>query len=251
MKRIMTWGMLLSLLLSGLAFADSAGDKTRDLLAGLESAKRAQRVDAAKIIARSGLTDAELYRKIAEIIEANYRKGIDLDLTDEIAWMCKALAASGDAQYKPLLGRVAAESPSVKLQHYAKQSLELFERYAQRRDILNARENWDATLSDEENQLLGMLGSSDIPLRRDAAKIVTRRKQTDAKVFDAVAAALSEMLANFKQNDLVYADTMAWLCKALATSGDTKYVALLETARDATPSIKVKSYAEKALKALR
>ena len=247
MKTIMTWGVLLCLLLVGPAFA---GDKAEDLLAGLESPSRTQRVNAAKIISRAGLRDAKLYRKVAELIEANYRKEVDVDLSDETAWMCKALAASGDAQYKDLLSRVAADSPSVKLQRYAKQSLDLFERYAERSEILNAQESWDATLSDEENRLISMLGSADIPLRRDAAKIITRRLKTDAKVFASVAAALQKMTTDFKQNDSVYADTMAWLCKALTVSGDAQYVALLETTRDATSSIKVQTYAAKALKAL-
>jgi hypothetical protein len=44
---------------------------------------------------------------------------------------------------------------------------------------------------------------------------------------------------------------MAWICKALAVSGDKKYIELIEHVHDNSPSSKLKSYASKALKALK
>lgn len=219
------------------------------LSAGIKSVSRTQRVNAAKLISRSGLQDQGLYEKIAQILKAGYGLPHEKDHADEMSWMCKALAASGDAQYKALLDEIAAKSPSMKIKRYAKQSSELLEQYAQRSAILNATENWDEGLSAEDNRLLNMLQSNDIGLRRDAAKMVVRNVGVDAKVFNAVAQTLKSMDTDFR-NDTVYVDCMAWLCKALAASGNREYVDVLENLDSATQNIKVTTYVKKAISAL-
>jgi hypothetical protein len=69
-------------------------------MAGIESTSWVRRVEAAKIIARSGLQDLLLYQKIAGLLVAGYTLEDEKNHTDEMAWMCKALAASGDPAYR-------------------------------------------------------------------------------------------------------------------------------------------------------
>ena len=240
------WGVLLP----GFGFAqqDRSAEISR-LMQGLDSVSQVQRVDAAKIISRSGLQDQALYEKIAGMLKAGYGQPFEKDHTDEMAWLCKALAASGDAQYRPLLDEVAEDAPSSKLQRYAKQSAELIETYAQRSEIMNTKEGWDADLSAEENRIVGMLNSDDIALKKDAAKKLARKGSYGEKVFDAAATALLQM-SQSSNSDSAYVDCMAWLCKALAASGNRKYVDVLEQVRSNTQSVKLGSYASKALSAL-
>lgn len=82
------------------------------------------RLDAAKFISRSGITDSRLYAIINEklLTELN-TKGLNKDHIDEMSWMCKALAASGMTEYKQTLREIIENSSSMKLQKYAKQSL--------------------------------------------------------------------------------------------------------------------------------
>ncbi len=250
MKRIVVVGMFLSLLLSGFSFAQSdRRDEIQQLLTSLESTSQLQRVKAAKIISRGGLNDESLYLKIAEIIKAGYLQMPEKALTDEVSWMCKALAASGDMKHKELLDTVAADAKSMKVQRYAKQSSELFDRYVQRNQILNSAENWDDELSAEENRLLNMLRSDDVVFKRDAAKIIVRKLQVDPKVYTAVSATLTQMTENF-DNEHVYVDTIAWLCQALAASGDSQYLATLENLRETVSNTKVRTFAKKGIKAL-
>jgi hypothetical protein len=251
LQRVFVLMVFFVLMLPGFGF--SQPDRTEEisrLMLDLESASQVQRVDAAKIISRSGLQDQALYEKIAALLKTGYAEPYDKDQIDEMSWLCKALAASGDSQYRQLLDQIAATAPSSKLQRYAKQSAELIETYAQRSRIMNATEGWDAELSAEENRVVGMLKSNDIGLKRDAAKIIYRNKNNKEKVYDAAAASLLDMLQNF-HSDSSYVDTMAWLCKALATSGDVKYVDVLEQVHSDTQSVKLSSHASKALSALR
>lgn len=251
MTRIVMLGVVLCLLLPSYGFAQlDRSEEVSKYMAGLESASRVQRVNSAKLISRSGLQDRILYLKIADLLKAGYLREYEKDHTDEMSWLCKALAASGDPQYRELLGEIAAKSPSMKLQRYAKQSSELIDQNAQRSRILNATEAWDAELSTEENRLVSMLKSADIGLRRDAAKIIIRNLDSDEKVFAAAASALSDM-SNKSHPDSSYVDTMSWLCKCLAASGDGQYIGVLEQVHGNTQSLKLRTYASKAIKVLK
>lgn len=251
MQRIFVMMVFLVVLLPVYSFAQQdRSAEISSLVKGLDSASQRQRVDAAKIISRSGLQDQALYEKIAGLLKTGYGQPYEKDHTDEMAWLCKALAASGDPHYRPLLEEIAESAPSTKLQRYARQSVELLETYAQRSQILNATEGWDAQLSAEENRMVGMLKSADIGLKKEAAKKLTRQSNSKEKVFDAAASALLEMSNNFS-SDSAYVDSMAWLCKALAASGNKKYVAVLEQVQGNTSSVKLNSYVSKALNALK
>ncbi len=250
MKRLISLGIMVGLLFSGNCFAqlDRSGD-IAELVAGIESSSRVQRVNAAKKITRSGITDQQLYEKVAEIIQAGYQLPYEKDHADELAWMCKALAASGDEKYRSLLNEVATNASSVKVKRYAEQSSELIEQYAQRSLILNETDSWDEELTAEENRLLNMLKSDDVGLRRDAAKTVVRRVQVNPKVMAEVAATLERMSAEIQEDNL-YIDTMAWLCKALAASGESSYLPQLETLKATSSNSKLRKYAGRAIDAL-
>lgn len=250
MGKIVVWGVLICLLTSPCWAQSDRSDDVTQLLAGIESASQVQRVNAAKVISRSGLQDQKLYQKVAEILRAGYTQEYEKDHADEMAWMCKALAASGDLQYRVLLDEVGQKSPSVKLQRYAKQSSEMIEQYAQRSKVLNATDSWDDQLSAEENRLINMLTSEDVKLRRDAAKIIVRNVKTDEKVFVSASLTLKNMSEEVRSDSLSI-DTMAWLCKALAASGDSSYLENLEFVHDKTQSLKLRKYAAKAIEVLK
>ncbi len=247
-KLVAVAGLFLSLALAGSGYAQiDRTDEVEALKNGLSSGSSAQRVKTAKIITQSGIEDQALYEQIAALLKAGYADGTGSDHVDEMSWLCKALAASGDPKYIPLLKEIADKAPSFKLQHYAEQSIGLIEEYASRVRILNSTETWDDDLSDEENRLVNMLNSDKIQLKRDAAKTVVRSVGVHEKIYEAVAAELQKMLADGRSSSEDI-DTMAWLCKALASSGNSKFVQTLKQVHDGTTNVKLKTYASKALK---
>lgn len=233
-------------------------EEALNLLAGIESTGRMQRIKAAKIISREGLQSEVLYEKVAQALEEGYSQHDsagngsaqfgEMDHTDEMSWFCKALAASGDVRYLPLLEKIAKDAPSYKLRHYAKQSRDLLDDYKLRADILNDTEWWNNSLSDEENRIANALRADDLSLVREAAKKITRRFKTSDVIFSLAARKLQIM--RHSESSSEYIDTMAWLCKALAASGDEKYLELLKNIYDETKSTKLKSYAKKAIRAM-
>lgn len=249
-RRIVVLLTVFCLLLTGTGFAQSnRSAEVKLLLAGLDSPSSTRRIKVAKIVSRSGLTDPELYEKVAALLKAGYLAGTDSNHIDEMSWLCKALAASGDEQYRSLFKEIISKSQSVKLQRYARQSNALLEEYARRSQILNAKKNWDENLTPEENRLVAMLKSDNVGLKRDAAKMLVRRLQTDEKVFDVAAETLVKMAEN-AQSGSRYVDTMSWLCKSLAASGNAKFIETLEQIKAGTDNFKLQSYATKAIKAL-
>ncbi len=242
--------LLITLCLSATSFAQAdRSAEVETLLAGLNSPSSTQRIKAAKIISRSGLIDPGLYEKVADLLKAGYLAGSDSLHIDEMSWLCKALAASGDKQYRPLFAEIVSKSPSGKLKRYAKQSSDLLAEYAQRSRVLNTRDNWDDHLTPEENRLVAMLKSDDVGLKRDAAKMLARRLKTAEKVFAVAAEALLEMVANSRVDNRAI-DTMSWLCKALAASGNAEFIKTLEKVKAGTDNYKLKNYATKAINAL-
>lgn len=232
----------------GLAQMDRS-EEIAGFMKALSSSSRSQRVESAKRITRAGIVDGELYEKIAGLLKAHYSESIEANHVDEMSWLCKALAASGDSKYKDLLSEIASNSQSTKLQHYATESLSLIEEYAQRSQILNAADTWDPELSAEENRQLNMLNSDKITLKRDAAKMIIRGTQVHTKVYEAVAEQLDKILEQ-KDPDSQTLDTLAWFCKTLGASGNRQYLDVLKRVGGKTQSLKLQEYASRAIREL-
>lgn len=249
-KWIVATGLFLFLALACPGFSEvNRSEEVGKLMNGLSSAGSGTRIQTAKVITQSGIEDQALYEKVAALLKAGYKNGTDSDHVDEMSWLCKALSASGDPKYKSLLQEVAKGSPSSKLKHYAEQSIDMIEEYAGRIQILKSTETWHDDLSVEENRLLNMLNSDNIQLKKDAAKIIVRNIQVHEKVYEVVGAELLEMLANDRSSSQDI-DTMAWLCKALAASGNSKYGDILRQVKAGTQDQKLRTYASRALKQL-
>jgi CII-binding regulator of phage lambda lysogenization HflD len=250
MRMVVLAGLMFVFSLAGTGFArvDGALD-VETLMNGLRSGSGAHRIQIAKVITESGIEDQALYEQIAALLQAGYPVAAKSEQVDEMSWLCKALAASGNLRYKTLLEEISDKAPSMKLQHYADQSAEMIEEYAERMQIMNATETWDEDLSVEENRLVNMLNSDKLRLKMDAAKTIVRSIGVDEKVFEALASELSNMVAAGRSG-FVEIDTMSWMCKALAVSGNPKYAQTLQQVHDDTGSFKLKGYANTALKQL-
>jgi hypothetical protein len=247
-KWIVATGLFLSLALACSGFSEGTrAAEVEKLMNGLSSAGSGKRIQTAKVITQSGIEDQALYEKIAALLTAGYKKVSDPDHVDEMSWLCKALSASGDPKYTALLQEIAKGSSSTKLKHYAEQSIDMIEEYAARIQILQSTETWNDNLSIEENRLLNMLNADNIQLKKDAAKIIVRSIQVDEKVYEVVGAELLGMLANSRLSSQEV-DTMAWLCKALAASGNSKYGETLRQVKTGTQNQKLSMYASRALK---
>ena len=207
-----------------------------------------RRIAAAKEITRSGLSDPKLFDLINAQLLDNYLQSGGKDHVDYMAWLCKALASSGLPQYKPTLEKVAATTTDPKLQRYAKQSLELFEQYAKMNKVMAGEGNASSDRDPEVAKIINMLKSDMMKLKRDAAKMVTRKDYGDPVIYEVIN---NELLAGYAAAaDNTAVDTMAWLCKALATSDNPAYKETLRKIADSSGNAKLATHAKKALKSM-
>jgi len=216
----------------------------------LQSQSRRVRIDVAKTLTSSGIQDPQVYVTIEKILLDNLdNPSQEKEHIDEMSWMCKALAASGDPQYAKTLNRVASSTSNMKLRNYARQSLELIPTYARRAEEINRENVYGEGFSDEDVQLANMV-SSDLPrLKKDGAKRIIRSGTTNEQLFDIVNDELLKLYTP-QQTGRNEVDLMAWFCKALAASGNIKYAPTLEKIADTTASINLQKYARSSLKSL-
>lgn len=231
MRKLLSLAIVVALVFS-LAAPLLAEDRSKEVEAfsvALGSNNIDARITALKKITRSGLTDIALFDSIkTRLLEVYGDSGLGAKQVDEAAWMCKALASSGIANYLDVLRLIQAEAPNRKIRNYAGQSYRLFESYAERNALLEMQTLETAGLPAEVGRLVKSLRAPDVILKRDAAKIITRSVSLEPKVFDVVNEELLILLRKEGVATKDEADTMAWLCKALGASGDAKHKATLE-----------------------
>jgi len=239
--------LMFSLFLGQLALAQNLDD----LNAQLNSGNPASRIHAAKVISSSAIDNPEIFATINAILLANLENRSQEELfIDEMSWMCKALASSGEPRYEDTLNQVLQSTSNKKLRNYAQQSIELIPYYAKRNRQINQPGEYAADFTPEEVQIANMLRSDLIQLKRDGAKKLVRFGSTQQGLFDIVE---EELLAGYQINgtDNLQIDAMSWLCKALMSSGNPKYAATLDKVARESKNRKLKDYAKKGVKMLR
>ena len=96
---------------------------------------------------------------------------------------------------------------------------------------------------------VSQLKSGNAVSQRDAAKRIIRARLYDTKVVDEVEKALLKGYAKGGR-DRNHIDAMAWLCKALGASGNSKYRKTLTTVSQNASNRKLRGYASKSLSKL-
>ncbi len=90
----------------------------------LRSGNLRSKTDAGKLIVKEGVKDTAVLDVVEqELLKGYQASGDDRGAVDAMAWLCKALGASGNGKYRGTLQTVAQKAPHRKLQKYAEQSL--------------------------------------------------------------------------------------------------------------------------------
>lgn len=244
--------MILFCILTQFLFAEiDRSSEVNKYIEMLHSTTYKTRLDAAKYITRAGITDPKLYDVVRNQLVSRYKeKTSDMSHTDEMAWLCKALAASGMEQYKPAFNEVIENTTSPKLKKYARESLGMLAEHAEKNKIINDMSGADPSLSAEENRLVNMLRSDYFGLKRDAAKTIFRGQYKAKGLYQALNDVLLNQYKRVEFSDHLGIDTLAWMCKALGSSGMPEYKTTLQEIYESTSSVKLKSHVKKAMKQL-
>ena len=111
------------------------------------------------------------------------------------------------------------------------------------------KKNSSRTRDPETARLLKLLTAKDLKSKRTAAKLITRKPGRDPILYERVN---KELLKGYQSaRDKLEVDTMAWLCKALASSKKHKYYETIDTVARKAKNRKLKKYAKKSLQQLK
>ncbi len=254
MKKILIY---LIMLLFGPVFSINTvyaiGDRTAEINAyrkKIQSSEILTRIDAAKEITDSGLTDPELFDIINDILLKIYNsKTADKDHIEEITWLCKALASSGNSKYKKTLQEIYNNSNNTKVQDTALQNFNLVDYYALRNKEIAEKKYFDPDMPPEIIRAINMITSENISIKRDGARRIYRSKNVEEKVYDIVNEQLLQ-LYDKDPEDTNLIETTVWFCKVLASSGLPKYKPTLAEIADKTLNKELQKQAEQSIKKL-
>jgi hypothetical protein len=227
----------------GLSIAGNvSAESDVQLLAGVNSTNYNERLDSLKIIERSLVENQKIY----QILETRLLEGYQTQLTnmkhqDEMAWTCKAIASSADDGYLQTLHTVTDSTQSIKLKKHCSSALERYPYYQKRQEVL-AKPQLPG-LSVEASKYIHLISSESPEMMRSGIRMLMTSGISEEPAFDKVRDVL---LARYNSSkDSRYIDSLAWLCKGLASSGNQKYAqALSEVEKNAT-SIKLQGHARR------
>lgn len=202
-----------------------------------------------KYIKWSGISDTRFFDlvesdlKIASLHERDGKK------VGDMAWKLYALAYSGNSKYRSSIERFL-NSDTGKLKRHAEKSFDLLPQFTKWNPIISA--SLEALSADQLDyqRILNKLNSGEFHLIRSAAGDIFNTHPSDSRLHTEVSKVLKE-----KHTDVILespdSDAVAWLCKILGSSGDAKYLPLLEEVRDNARMPAVKKWSKKSIEKIR
>jgi hypothetical protein len=246
-NRLLSIAICLALFAANAGANDVVDQQIADMIPVFESGNLANVKLEAEKLAWSGLSTPTLFDVIEQrlVAVAGDTSKPGLQLT---GWLIKALSYSGDTRYLSTLESLQGSS-ARKVRNYAIEGSERLEMYRELNPVLAANITGN-TLAQVERQRVGnLLQSTNYEALRLGAKRVASAYRDDAEL---LGLARQRLLEEYTKglNDKVYMDTMAWLVKALAESGDSAYRATLEEVANTTSDRKLAKRARKYASAL-
>jgi hypothetical protein len=207
---------------------------------------RSAELDALNQLQWSGLSDPRLFDLLETRLLNLYpsARGDDVDLA---SWYAKALGTSGLDKYRATLQGIVDSKANGKIRKYAQEGIDNIAKYAEWNPVISARDGLDPDKPEQTNAFVNMLRSDDWALKNMAAKRIYADRVYDTYLLDALDTEIKALYPNNYQSSLEV-QTVAWMCRALASSRDPSYRATLQTVAAEAGSSKVRNYARKYLK---
>lgn len=244
MKKIALSLLISSCLLAPFAFAnDYTLEDYQQIFQGDNQFKQQSAVES---LVLSGLNDPSLF----DIVEAKLNASLPLATQkhpiEYSSWLAKGLGYSGNEKYRASLQAIVNGDYHKKLRKYAQEGLSNIDKFAIWNPILNDKSQYDAKQSQPLNVLANALASSDLELKRMAAKHIANKRVYDEFILEKLANQLTSL--DLLKHDKLSIDTYAWIAKALASSGNEKFKPVIVNIAETAPEKKLRKYATKYIK---
>ncbi|WP_372943172.1 hypothetical protein [Shewanella sp.] len=235
---------LLSSLLSPIVSAQESVVQEPQYLTVFQGDNHAQQIQAIETLIISGPQDIAVYDAIEASLKRSLASATDKHAIDYSSWLAKGLGYSGNEKYRATLTQIVEGDYHKKLRKYANEGITNIGQYAIWNPILHTPTHAD--LPPRLNAYSNALSSNDLILIRIAAKRIMHEREYS----EVMLTQLSEQLTQPRLLDdsRLAIDTYAWLAKALASSGNDKFKAVIEDMANNAANKKLRSYAKKYLK---
>jgi hypothetical protein len=199
---------------------------------------------AADTLEWKGLSDTRLFDVIEQRLQTDFVPG-NYDRMDKnrVARYMRVLGYSGQQKYAATLQKYVRDPVYGRYADSALKDLPIYQKW---NPIISNRSAFDPKYSDDTNRIMNMLRSDDIFLQRIGAKRAYFTTP-DRDVFDLLASLVNGRLQQSVYGDRESQDTFAWMVKALGSSKDPKYVALITEVANTAKSSAVSRHAKDAL----
>ena len=208
------------------AFCDTHTASVDEYINVFQTGADATKIQASKELGWEGVTDTRLYdlieNQLNELVMVADANSANRNMIELIAHLIHALAYSGNTKYRPTLEGILDKVLNTKVRRHANEALDEIDKYAVWNPIIQATGSSNPEKSVRVNRVVNMLRSDDFELKRLGAKRVYFVRKYDQYELDTLA---EELLSNMSSDrrDRIYVDSMKWMIKALASSGNNAY----------------------------
>jgi hypothetical protein len=233
-----------SLIFSSLAVAASLEDDTQRYIQIFSGDKKLHS-DAADTFSWMGLSDTRLFDIIERrLLEDAAASESDRNERNRVARYIRSLGFSGQSKYEPTIRKFIGNRGYGR---FAEAALADLPDYNKWNPVISNRSSFDPKFSDDVNRVANMLRSDDLLLLRVGAKRVYFESKEDV-LLELLAQKLRANYARSDLNDRERSDSVAWLAKALGSSRNDKYTALLREVAGKASAPNVARHASDALR---
>jgi hypothetical protein len=208
---------------------------------------------AAKDIYVSGISDPRLAAAIQERLMKDYPTLEKVDRTDGQygAWLVKALASSGIAEYRATIAEVKKKTKSGKVMSACSDEIDNLAWHAKKNEIMASRKNFSAGGNVRAAQLHNLLQSDDFTYKYLAADRISWEKILEPALMDEIASQIPKYMNNTGAGaDRIEWKTIGMYEKVLGYSSQPKYREVLQQVETSNAGYLVKKHAKEALERL-
>ena len=235
--------LVVSLIFSNFAVAVSVEDDVQRYIQ-IFSGEKNLHSDAADTFSWMGLSDTRLFDIVERrLLEDASASRDNRNERNRVARYIRSLGFSGQTKYEPTIKKFVGD---VAYERFARAALEDLPDYNKWNPIISNRSSFDPKFSDNVNRVANMLRSDDLLLQRVGAKRVYFDSKDDI-LLELLAQKLRANYARTDLNDRERSDSVAWQAKALGSSKNDKYVALLQEVSEKAVAQPVVKHAKEAL----
>ncbi|WP_028885662.1 hypothetical protein [Teredinibacter turnerae] len=201
--------------------------------------------DAYKQLQWAGLTDARIYDPLQQEIEKRLPAINDKQDVDEVAWLIKFLAISGNYRYLPFMQTIVNDTRNDKILQHTRIGIANLHVYVTWNKVLNRNLQLAPAGQLQAQRVYNMLSGPYLPLQANGAKKLVQENIVNPQITELAFSLLNQYGMTADNRDEV--NLTIWLARYLVAHGGEEGIARVKQLKDSAASRKVRKYLRKSV----